>query len=145
MAIGPLEYVVIAVRGDRFTEEVLPVLAALQAQGSVRVVDLLFIDKADEGTVVLQEADQLADGSPPAFGDLADALVGLLAQEDIDRIVEQIPSGMSAVVVLFEHAWTNVLGAAIDRAGGAVLGGGTAAPQALAFLESGFPGQADVQ
>ncbi|MGZ3583702.1 MAG: DUF6325 family protein [Ktedonobacterales bacterium] len=145
MTIGPLEYVVIAVRGDRFTEEVLPALVALQTQGAVRVVDLLFIDKADDGTVVLHEVDQLAEGSPSTYDDLADGLGGLLTHEDIDRLAEQIPSGMSAVVVLFEHAWTSALRAAVDRAGGAVLGGGLADPDILMRLEEELAGQASAQ
>ncbi len=141
MTIGPLEYIVIAIRSDRFAEEVLPVLTALQAQGAVRMVDLVFIDKADDGTVVLREVDQLADELASAYGDLADDLAGLVTREEIDQIVEQMPAGMSAVVVLFEHAWTGALGAAIDRAGGAVLGGGIAAPDVLTRLEAELAGQ----
>ena len=130
-------------RSEQFTQEVLPELATIQAHGAIRVVDLLYIEKTDDGAVVLTDVDQLAQDSPTIYDGLADGLEGLFSQEDIDQIAERIPAGMSAFVMLFEHVWTAALRDAIDRAGGAVLGGGMAEPEALVHLEAEFSRQTD--
>ncbi len=138
--MNPLEYVVIAVRNDQFAKEVVPELTAIHARGDIRIVDLLFIDKADDGATVLREvedlANMLAGADSSTYNGLVNELEGLITQEDIDQLTGRIPAGESVVVLLFEHTWTNALRAAIDRAGGAVLGGGLTQPEALARLEA---------
>lgn len=123
MSIGPLEYVVIAIRSDQFMREVLPALAAIQAQGAMRVVDLVFVEKDEDGVVIAREIDQPPDQWPSDYASLAIDLSGLLTVNVIGRLAQPVPPGSTAVIALFEHTWTNTLRAAIDRAGGAALGG----------------------
>ncbi len=138
--MNPLEYVVIAVRNDQFTKEILPELTAIHARGDIRIADLMFIEKADDGATVLSEVEDLATllagDASAAYNGLANELEGLLTQEDIGQITERIPAGESVVVLLFEHVWTGSVRAAIDRAGGSVLGGGLTQPETLARLEA---------
>ncbi len=136
MTIGPLEYVVIGIRGDRFAEEVLPALAAIQDQGSIAVVDLLFVERASDGTITTREISELAPDTPSAYDSLGDGLSGLLTAEDIAQLAEQVPLDMSAVIVVFEHVWTGALRDAIRRAQGVMLGGGMATPDTLARVEA---------
>ncbi len=51
MTIGPLEFVVIGCKGDRFTSEIMPELSSIQEKGLIRVVDLIFVRKDTDGTV----------------------------------------------------------------------------------------------
>lgn len=92
----------------------------------------------------MQEVDQLAGDMAPAYDSLADDLGGLLTPEDLNCLADPVPSGVSVVVMLFEHLWAHALRSAIDRAGGQVLGGGMAEPEALQRLESELTTQASV-
>jgi hypothetical protein len=139
MTIGPLEYIVIGIPSDRFAkfaEEVAPALAAIQAQGSIRVTDLLFIEKGKDGELVMREVDDLADDVAHVYVDLHENLLGLLTAEDIERLAERVPLGGSAMVALLEHVWALTFCQAVARGQGVALGGGMAAPDALARLEA---------
>ena len=61
MAIGPLEFVVIGYKGDRFTSEIVPELNSIQEKGLIRVVDLIFARKDTDGTVKALEVHDLND------------------------------------------------------------------------------------
>ena len=104
MEIGPLEYVVLGFADNQFMSEVLPELNAIQEHGLIRVVDLVFVSKAGDGTMAVQEVSELREDDLPAYAGLVDEIAGLLTTEDIEHLAEAIPPGTSAVVVLFEHA-----------------------------------------
>jgi Family of unknown function (DUF6325) len=131
MEIGPLEYVVLGFEDRQFASEVLPELNAIQESGLIRAVDLVFVDKETDGTLAVQEVSELSKEELAAYEGLADEIAGLLTTEDIEHLAEAIPSGTSAVVVLFEHTWTLRLADAVRRAGGVFFAGGMVAPDAL--------------
>ncbi len=136
MEIGPLEYVVIGLAVDRFTSDVLPELNAIQQNGLIRVVDLLFVSKDADGTVTVQEVSELSEEEQQAYADLTENLTGLLTAQDIERLAEEIPAGNEAVVVLLEHAWTLGLAKAVRWAGGMLFTGGMVTPDALAQVSA---------
>ena len=136
MEIGPLEYVVISLEDDRFTSDILPELNAIQQNGLIRVVDLLFVGKDADGTVTVQEVSELREEEQQAYADLAENLTGLLTAQDIERLAEEIPAGNEAVVVLLEHAWTLGLAQAVRRAGGMLFTGGMVTPDVLAHVSA---------
>jgi len=136
MEIGPLEYVVIGLEDDRFTSDILPELGAIQQNGLIRVVDLLFVSKGAEGAVTVQEVSELSEEEQQAYTALAEDLTGLLTAQDIERLAGEIPAGSEAVIVLLEHAWTLELAQAVRRAGGVLYTGGMIAPDALAQVSA---------
>jgi len=136
MEIGPLEYVVIGLEDDRFTSDILPELGAIQQNGLIRVVDLLFVSKGAEGAVTVQEVSELSEEEQQAYTALAEDLTGLLTAQDIERLAGEIPAGSEAVIVLLEHAWTLELTQAVRRAGGVLYTGGMIAPDALAQVSA---------
>jgi hypothetical protein len=54
MNIGPLEYIVIGVPDQQLTRALVLELNAIHASGQIRVVDLIFVAKAADGSVVMQ-------------------------------------------------------------------------------------------
>jgi Family of unknown function (DUF6325) len=131
MEIGPLEYVVLGFENGQFASLVLPELKAIQQSGLIGVVDLLFVSKAADGTVSMQEVSELGEDDQAAYEALADDLAGLLTTEDLDRLAREIPAGTWAVIVVFEHRWKLQLAEAVRLAGGMLFNGGMVAPQAL--------------
>jgi len=108
MKIGPLEYVVIGLEDDRFTSDVLPELNAIQQNGLIRVIDLLFVSKGADGTVTVQEVSEVSEEEQQAYTALAEDLTGLLTAQDIECLAGEIPVGSKAVIVLLEHTWTSL-------------------------------------
>ena len=131
MNIGSLEYVVIGVPDDPFTQVILPELHALQGAGHLRVVDLLFVQKHADGTATTREVRDLSAADVQRYAGMADDLAGLLTAEDVDDLAGTIPAGTSAVIVLFEHTWALDLTDAIRKAGGVCFAGGLVSPDVL--------------
>ena len=131
MEIGPLEYVVLGFTDNQFMSEVLPELNAIQEHGHIRVVDLLFLSKADDGTVAVQEVSELHEDDLPAYAGLANEIAGWLSEQDIEHLAKAMAPGTSAVVILFEHAWTLTLAEAVRRAGGVLFTAGMVAQESL--------------
>ena len=61
MPIGPVEYLVVGFPGNKFTGKIAPELKALVDSGTVRVLDLIFIGKDVDGSVVVFEVDDYID------------------------------------------------------------------------------------
>ena len=62
--LGPIDYLVIEFPGSRMTGEGLPILADLVDRGIIRILDLVFVKKETDGSVVGMEiADFDHDGT----------------------------------------------------------------------------------
>ena len=131
MNIGSLEYVVISLEDDQFAHEILPELNAIQEKGLIRVVDLLFVIKDTDNTVIIREVSELSDEELVAYEGIAGDLMGLFTAEDVERLALEIPPGTSAVIILLEHTWAIGLAEAVRRSGGTLLTGGLVTPEAL--------------
>lgn len=121
MALGPLDFVVIDFPGNQFKGEILPELDAIRASGVVRLVDLIFILKDQQGRITITEVSDLKDEDAQRWRRLTGDLSGLLTREDIELAANDIPPNSSAAFILFEHTWAVGLRDAIRRAGGSVV------------------------
>ena len=62
--MGPIDYVIVEFPRSNFTGEALPLLVDLVDQGIIRILDLLFVAKEDDGSVVVMDiADFDGDGT----------------------------------------------------------------------------------
>jgi hypothetical protein len=136
MTIGPLEYVVIGLEDQQFTREILPVLNATHEKGAIRVIDLLFLSKAADGTVTTKEINELDEEKLPLLSVIAEDLQGLFTAQDVEKLADTLPPNTSAVVVLLEHTWTIGLTDAVRKAGGVLFTGGMVAPETLAQVSA---------
>ncbi|MFJ7525972.1 DUF6325 family protein [Streptomyces griseus] len=121
MAVGPVEYLVIAFPGSRFTGEVAPVLAEAVSSGAVRAGDLAFVRRAGDGApapVELRELDP--EGAVPA--DTAEGgAAAVLGAEDVERLDRVVPAGDVVAIVVREDLWTTRLARTAREAGGAFV------------------------
>jgi len=85
MALGPVEYIIVGFPGNNFRGQIAPELAKLIDSGTVRVLDLVFIGKDDDGSVVALEFDQLAEAERDAFNALDADIGGIISEEDIEH------------------------------------------------------------
>jgi uncharacterized membrane protein len=141
---GPVQLLVLAFDRTQFSGEIMPELERLKEQGTVRLIDLIFVRKQD-GEVETIQASDLSTDEAEEFGALVGALIGAGMGEDetvaaglelgaaagadghvIDEnevwyLADAIPEGTSAAVALLEHLWAIPLRDKIIAAGGAVL------------------------
>jgi uncharacterized membrane protein len=136
MTIGPLEFVVIGCKGHTFNREILPELNSIQENGLIRVVDLSFVRKDNNGTVSVLEVHDLKDEELALFDPIKEDLMGFLTPEDIARLTVVIPPDTSAVIVLLEHAWIVKLSEGLNRANAVLLAGGMVPASAVEQLEA---------
>ncbi|WP_236654461.1 DUF6325 family protein [Streptacidiphilus anmyonensis] len=122
--MGPIDYLIVEFPGSRMTGEGLPLLVDLVDRGIIRILDLAFVRKENDGTLTgLQVADFDADGEL----DLAvfeGVSSGLLGQDDMEEATAILSPGDSAGVLIYENLWAAPLAAALRRGGGHIVAGG---------------------
>jgi uncharacterized membrane protein len=119
MTIGPVSYTVIAFPGNRFTGKIVPEVEKLIANGTVRILDLVFVAKDEAGDTISLEFDQMEELIP--FGELDGEVGGLINVEDLDHVAQGLPEGNSALVILWEDLWAVGFVEAVQEAGGVVI------------------------
>ncbi|MEE1812753.1 DUF6325 family protein [Streptomyces sp. BE133] len=122
---GPIDYLVIEFpAGSRMTGEGLPLLVDLVDRGIIRILDLIFVRKNQDGTV---EGVELSGVTGDGGDDLAvfeGASSGLLGQDDIDEASTVLEPGSAAGILIYENVWAGPLAAALRRSGGRLVANG---------------------
>ena len=119
--VGPVEYIVVAFPGSRFRGEIVPELKRLVDAGIVRILDLTFIKRDADGTVRFFELDSVEADEAAMFADLDGEVGGLLSEEDLAVIAEEIPAGSSAALLVWENTWAGAIVRAIRDADGVLV------------------------
>ena len=122
MTMGPVEYLIIGFPGNQFNGRIAPALADLIDRQLIRVLDLVFIAKDDDGDVVAFEFDQLDELA--AFAHLSGDSRGMLNDEDVEHAAETLEPGNSAALLVWEDRWAADFAAALHDADAVVLEGG---------------------
>ena len=121
MPIGPVSYIVVGFPGNKFNGEIAPALADLIDKNLIRVLDLIFISKDEDGNTTSFEFDQLDELA--AFGDLDGEVGGLIGPEDIEHAAEGLEPNMSAALLIWEDVWATPLAEAMRDSGGVLIEG----------------------
>ncbi|MGW6691565.1 DUF6325 family protein [Streptomyces sp. NPDC054961] len=135
--MGPVDYVVIEFPGNRMTGEAFPLLLDLVDQGIVRILDLSFVRKDLDGSVVAVEVAEMQDGSGLGMAVFEGASSGLLGQDDLDEAGNALEPGNAAAIMVYENLWAAPFARALRRSGAQLVASGRIPVQALlASLES---------
>lgn len=121
MAVGPVEYLVVAFPGSRFTGAIAPALADVVASKAVRIIDLTFVNRSEDGDLDLIELGDLDPEELILFEPVEGEVGGLLNGEDIRALGERVPPGSSAALIVLEDLWAAPLTAALRASGGQVV------------------------
>ncbi|MFK0020970.1 DUF6325 family protein [Streptomyces sp. NPDC090798] len=135
--MGPIDYIVVEFPGNRMTGEGFPLLVDLVDRGLIRILDLMFVRKDEDGSVVgLEIADLTGDGAL----DLAvfeGASSGLLGEDDIQEAGSALEPGNSAGILVYENLWAAPFATALRRGGAQVVASGRIpVPAVLAALDA---------
>ncbi|MFO7591546.1 MAG: DUF6325 family protein [Acidimicrobiia bacterium] len=121
--LGPIDYLLVEFPGSRFNGEVLPALIDLVDRGTIRVLDLLFVVKGDDGTFEGFNLDEMSDHIPELTV-FQGASSGLLAHEDAELAAQTMAPGSSAALLVYENRWAAPFAAAVRGSGGEVVANG---------------------
>ncbi|MED7948584.1 DUF6325 family protein [Streptomyces sp. BE20] len=121
---GPIDYVIIQFPGSRLTGEGMPLLVDLVDRGIIRILDLTFVKKEEDGSLVgLELADVDGDGRLDLTV-FEGASSGLVDEEDVAEAGALLEPGDSAAVLLYENLWAAPLAAALRRTGARMIASG---------------------
>jgi hypothetical protein len=119
--MGPIDYVVLAWPGGvKPTGEVVPMIVDLAERGIIRVLDIAFIMKDEDGNVAAVDLAEFGDD----FSDFDGATSGLLGADDIQDAGEALEPGTAAAVLVWENLWAAPIAVALRKTGGLLIDSG---------------------
>jgi uncharacterized membrane protein len=145
LTLGPVQMLIVGFQGDNFDGSIMEELNRLKEHDIVRLIDLMFVKKNEEGELETHHVSDLSSDEAEQFGAIVGALVGFGAEgeegaeygavagaaelEDghvfdddaVWYLGDAIPEGTAAAVALLEHRWAIPLRDKIAKAGGLTL------------------------
>ena len=119
--VGPVDIVVIGFPDAKFDGSIAPAIADLVAAGTVRILDLVLVNKDLDGVVTLIEITDLdGDGQNDLLAIRVD-IPGMLSEEDVNASAEGLPPGSAVAMIAWENTWAINAAMAIRSAGGMLL------------------------
>ena len=141
MTIGPVQLLIVGFAGGEFKGEIASVLADLRERDVIRLIDMGFVRKDEDGLITMIEHSDLSQDETIEFGATVGALIGLgaageegaeagaiagaeaaldggMIEDQVWYIADEIPEGTAAAIALIEHRWAIPLRGAILDAGG---------------------------
>jgi Family of unknown function (DUF6325) len=118
--IGPVEYLVVAFPGNEFRGEIAPALADLVEAGTIRIIDIAFASKGENGEVAAFELNDLDPEVRKGLEKLGAQPGGLFNEEDLMAAAEELDPNSSAALLVWENVWAKPVADAIRDAGGEV-------------------------
>jgi hypothetical protein len=123
LEIGPIDYILVEWSGRQPNGEIAPHLVDLVERGLVRILDLAFIAKDEEGNVAGLELADLGNEAAE-LSIFEGAASGLLGDEDIAEAGKALEPGTSAALLVFENSWAAPFVSAVRRSGGQLVASG---------------------
>jgi hypothetical protein len=117
----PLEYALIGFEGNKFSGKIVPELVDLAARGIVRFVDIVFIQKDEDGNTDTLELNDLDPELYEMFVPLGEHVSSLFTTDDLEIAASKLPVNSAALLILWENLWTAGLRKAIQDAGGELV------------------------
>jgi len=120
--LGPIDVLVIGYSAEAPKRgDAMPIVLDLVERGIIRVLDVRFVRKDEDGTF---SGFDLADLDEDAAGDLtafAGASTGMLDDDDVALVAPEIDPGGAAVILVYENRWAGAFVAAVRRNGGFLI------------------------
>ena len=99
-------------------------LTELVGRGIIRVLDLVFIGKQPDGTVIRIDPEAIAQHGHPAFEVFVGASSGLLDQSDIEAVADILQADSAAAMLVYENRWAAPFAMEMRRQGGQLVANG---------------------
>jgi hypothetical protein len=121
--MGPIDYIVLEWPGRQPKGDVAPLIVELVDRGIIRILDVAFMVKREDGTVDSIELGEL-NGDSGGFGEFEGASSGLIGQDDLEEAATALEPGTSAAIMIWENRWAAPVAVALRRSGGQLVATG---------------------
>ena len=130
--LGPVDYLVVEFPpgAQNFDGEMAAELVRLSDAGTIRVLDLMILQKAADGSVDAYEIDETA--AADEIRALETHVSEILAADDVEHLAAAMEPGSVAGVLVWENTWAAPFASAARRAGGQLIATGRIPIQAIA-------------
>jgi hypothetical protein len=119
--IGPVDYAIVAFPGNRFRGEIGPAIAELVENGTIRVIDIAFVAKDEDGNAVAMELTELDPDVQEALDAIGLEVGGLFNEDDLIDAAAGLAPNSSAAVLVWENVWARQVAQAMRDAGGQLV------------------------
>lgn len=121
MSLGPIEMLCIKFPNSFVKSEIASALRALVENQTIRIIDILFIKKNENGEVTMNEIDDPDNVDYSLFDRLIADINGLISEEDVQTISQSLDNNSFAALMLFENTWATAFRDAVVNAKGQLL------------------------
>jgi hypothetical protein len=128
--MGPIDFIVLEWPGKQPNGEVAPMIVDLADRGIIRILDIAFMVKDEDGSVAAIDLEAL-NGGGAGFEEFEGASSGLLGDEDLQEAAAALAPGTSAAVLVWENTWAAPVATALRRSGGQLVASGRIPIQAI--------------
>jgi hypothetical protein len=128
--MGPVDYILVEWPGKQPTGEALPHLVDLVDRGIIRILDIAFMTKGEDGEVAgIEIADLGSQVEEVTIFEGASS--GILSEDDTVEAAQALEPGTSAALLVFENVWAAPFASAVRRSGGQLVASGRIPVQAI--------------
>ena len=130
--LGPVDYLVVEFPpgAQNFDGTMAAELVRLSDAGTIRVLDLMIVQKAEDGSVDAYEIDE-TEGADEIRA-LETHVSEILAADDVTHLAAAMEPGSVAGVLVWENTWAAPFASAVRRSGGQLIATGRIPIQAIA-------------
>jgi hypothetical protein len=129
--LGPIGYLIVEYSGNKYTGNAFRELLNLVDRGLVRVLDLRFVMRADDGSLALMELSDIDADGEFDFGVFAGVSSGLLDESDLKEAANALEPNSAAAVMVYENRWAAPFTQALREAGASLVSAGFIPQDAL--------------
>jgi uncharacterized membrane protein len=119
--IGPVDYAIVAFPGNRFRGEIAPAIADLVEAGTIRIMDIAFVGKDQDGNAVAMELTELDPDVQEGLEKVGIEVSGLFNEDDLMDAADGLEPNSSAALFVWENVWARKVTQAMRDAGGELL------------------------
>jgi hypothetical protein len=134
--MGPIDFLLIEWPTREPTGEVAAIVVDLVDRGLIRVLDIAFMAKGEDGSVTGLEISDLGE-KVEELRVFEGASSGLVGDEDVAEAGAALKAGATGALLVFENSWAAPFAMAVRRTGGQLVANGRIPVQSvLAALDA---------
>lgn len=116
---GPADLYVVSFPSEHVPAQIREAVLATLSSGVITLLDLVLVRRATDGSTEVLEIESL--GEEFDLDVLTTTGSGLVGQEDLDALIEDVEPGTSMLVFLFENSWARSIAAAVRDTGAVII------------------------
>jgi Family of unknown function (DUF6325) len=123
-ALGPISYLIVEFPGNKMTGAGFEILVDLVDRGLIRIIDLTFVTRDEDGSIRGLELQQLGSDGSIDLTVFEGASSGIMDDSDLADAASVISPGSSAGILIFENRWATNFVQALRRADAQLVAAG---------------------